>query len=286
MSSEQVERWAQGVIKDAVVRHDPSHVVALFSGGHDSLVATHIASQHPRFSFACHINTGIGIPKTRTFVRETCDEWGIELREYRAAENTKADGTPDPQIYEEIVAEHGFPGPSQHSRMYIRLKERPLEMMLRDLDRNRMDRVLLITGVRSAESTRRMGHVAVEQKWGSKYWIAPLLGWTKTDVTNHITKYGLRRNLVVDLLHMSGECLCGAFAHKYTGERREIEAYFPEVGAEIDRIEAVAHDNGHHWDWDDEGPTERSKMLAAGQMEMMCMSCDALDRLRELEDDD
>ena len=37
------------VIDQAVAEHKPSHVFALFSGGHDSLTSTHIAAQHPSF---------------------------------------------------------------------------------------------------------------------------------------------------------------------------------------------------------------------------------------------
>lgn len=87
----------------------PLYVIALFSGGHDSMVATHVASQHPEFDFACHLNTGIGIEQTRDFVRGTCEEWKIELREYHASEYVQRCGKPDPQIYEELVIERGFP---------------------------------------------------------------------------------------------------------------------------------------------------------------------------------
>src|SRR6266566_4006693 len=72
----------QRLLRSAIHRFRPRHVVALFSGGHDSLVATHIASSTKQFRFALHINTGIGIPATRDFVLNTCARLLIPLREY------------------------------------------------------------------------------------------------------------------------------------------------------------------------------------------------------------
>lgn len=239
------------VLQQAVEQYDPKYIIAMFSGGHDSLVATHVAMQHPRFSFAAHMNTGIGIEQTREFVRDTCEAWGIELREYRADEYVRADGKRDPQCYEDIVTEYGFPGPGQHQKMYIRLKERPLTQMIRDLDRNRMDRVLLVTGVRSDESTRRIAHVEPIQKWGSKIWVAPIWDWTKRDCNEYIREHSLKRNWVSDILHMSGECLCGAYAHD--GELDEIRTWFPETAAKIERIQERVMQR-FPWGWEDGPP--------------------------------
>ena len=38
----------------AIEEHNPVAVFAMFSGGHDSLTATHIAAQHPKFTAAVH----------------------------------------------------------------------------------------------------------------------------------------------------------------------------------------------------------------------------------------
>lgn len=66
------------ILDEAVKLFKPVYAIALFSGGYDSLVTTHAAMSYmeqaypllPRF--VAHINTGIGIEATRTFVRETC----------------------------------------------------------------------------------------------------------------------------------------------------------------------------------------------------------------------
>src|SRR4029077_14780455 len=95
-------------------KYKPRAVFGLFSGGHDSLTCTHIASLVPAFTAAAHINTGIGVDETRDFVRDTWRDRGWNLLEYKAAENPRADGTPDPQDYRAIVRKFGFPGPGSH----------------------------------------------------------------------------------------------------------------------------------------------------------------------------
>lgn len=66
---------ALAVLDEAIETHDPSHVFALFSGGHDSLTATALTAKHPRFTAAVHINTGIGIEETRDF---GSDAFGVD----------------------------------------------------------------------------------------------------------------------------------------------------------------------------------------------------------------
>ncbi len=51
------------LMDEAIELHKPRAVLALFSGGHDSLTATHIAAQHPRFTAAVHINMCVGFGK-------------------------------------------------------------------------------------------------------------------------------------------------------------------------------------------------------------------------------
>ncbi len=136
------------ILHGAVTTHRPSHIFALFSGGHDSLCSTHIASILDGFTAAVHINTGIGVEQTRQFVRRTCREQGWPLLEYhpppyipgRCKQCRKLrDQAPkawydcpactakrNPAIdYENLPAyvastlHHGFPGPGGHTLMLI-----------------------------------------------------------------------------------------------------------------------------------------------------------------------
>ena len=286
------------ILDKTIRKYNPKYVIALFSGGHDSLVSTHIASQHTRFSFACHLNTGIGIEQTRHFVRDTCAEWGIKLKTYAASDYIGKDGQPAPQVYDDFVldAENGgFPGPPMHTKMFNRLKERPLRHMLRDLDRNRRDKTLLVTGARAQESHRRNAnfrrkpaHSKIERDlenyaevWeGTKIFGFPILNFSKTDVTNYIRKHDIGRNPVVDLIHMSGECLCGAYAH--SGELDEIGEWFPEVKERIQELEKQVIEMGYPWRWEESPPTWYTKSKKGQQFlpglepvieGILCASC-------------
>lgn len=250
-------RSAWRVLDEAIEAHGPIYVVALFSGGHDSLAVTHVTAMHPAFSLVVHINTGIGIKQTREFVRWTCEDQGWLLAEYFAKEDCGQD-------YVDLVVERGFPGPPHHYKMYTRLKERPLGAMMREAKagEHRRSCVLLSSGCRSQESVRRMKHVAPEERLGSYLWTNPIHDWSKADCNRYIDAWNLRRNTVVDLIHKSGECLCGAFAQPpeepYTGERgpefKELAMWFPDAAREIEEIEERVRKAGFPWNWDERQP--------------------------------
>jgi len=240
-------------------------VFGLFSGGHDSFVSSHLASQHPRFVGIVHVNTGIGIELSRVFVREMCRMFGWPLYEYKATE------LPTPQIYEEIVMKYGFPGPSQHSTMYSLLKERCLRRLKGDYARRRD--IVLITGIRKQESVKRMGYAREIDKRGQWGWTAPTVDWSEEDCRSYMNAYNLPRNPVKDKLCISGECLCGAFARP--GERLEIREHFPEIDDRLTRLEKCAV-NTPCPKWGSGGPSYEKLQERKGQTSMfmpLCVGC-------------
>jgi 3'-phosphoadenosine 5'-phosphosulfate sulfotransferase (PAPS reductase)/FAD synthetase len=246
------------VIDDAVREYDPSHVFALFSGGHDSLTATAITAKHPAFTAAVHINTGIGIEETREFVRVTCSREGWPLIELH----------PDAKIYEDLIREHGFGhGPKAHSRYYYWLKQRQMRRLVREHKRHRNDRIVLTTGIRRAESTRRSlsGIAQHIDRRGASVYVNPILEWTGADCSDFIEAEGLARNPVVDRLHRSGECLCGAMFAK--GERQEVFFWQPEIRERIERLEAEC---GPGW-----GVTKPAIHREQMAFLPLCQSCEA-----------
>lgn len=235
---------------------------ALFSGGHDSLVSTHYAMSHDEADEVVHVNTGIGIEQTREFVRETCERQGWPLVELHP-----------PISYDEIVHAEGFPGPAAHRFMYVRLKEKPLRELIRSRRVRGGQRATLVTGARTSESSRRMGHVKpmVRDEKNPWDWFAPIHDWSKPDCNDYIERHdGLRRNEVTDLLHMSGECLCGSFARP--GELDEIATWFPETASRIHKLEVAVRDSGHpacRWGI-------RPPNVHRSQMQLpMCIDCEA-----------
>lgn len=242
----------------------------LFSGGNDSTTVAHM--MRGRATHAIHANTGIGIEATREYVRETCAMWNLPLIEKHA-----------PITYADLVRERGFPGPAMHWKMYQRLKERCLDAARHDLGvaNSRTKCAVFIAGRRRDESKRRVD-VPLYERDGSVIWVSPIAEWSKLDLNSYrIANKGVPRNRVADLLHMSGECLCGAFAK--TNELDEIGDWYPEVKAEIVALEAELAGRAdipvhrRRWGWGadhNEQPSRSGRMCSScvGQLELLEMT--------------
>lgn len=253
---------ADRILDIAIRRHKAVAVFAMFSGGHDSVCAAHVASRHPKFTACVHINTGIGIEQTREYVRKTCKDFGWPLLEYKSSDYT--------QSYEELVLERGFPGPFHHTKMYNRLKERSIAALTREHKTKRSDRIICVTGVRREESVRRMATSQTINREGARVWAAPLIDWTGETKNEYMTTHNIPRNEVVDLLHMSGECLCGAFAKP--GELEEIGMWFPEEYEHIKQLEKQVKERGLPCKWGH--PPPDTPVLDPLQKELpLCVAC-------------
>jgi 3'-phosphoadenosine 5'-phosphosulfate sulfotransferase (PAPS reductase)/FAD synthetase len=291
-----VKRIALETISEACDRYSASKVFALFSGGDDSLAALRVAVEHPHFVAAVHCNTGIGVEATRDFVRETCRKLRCRLIEYKATENTRADGTPDPLVYEQMVMEYGFPGPTKfgHGKMYNRLKERGIRRLLRD-HTDGDENIVLASGCRSDESVRRMGTATrIQQgqvdKNGNvtdkrRIWVNHIHDWTKTDTLKFRESCGLERNPVAKLICKSGECLCGGFGNEGELEELCMHDLTRPVGKYLLELERRVIDAGFPWRWHERPPQwwlesqrgqgflfEMSKYAKPGPM---CHGCEA-----------
>lgn len=244
-------------------RREVAAIVLLFSGGNDSTVLAHLFRD--RATHAAHANTTIGIEATRQFVRDTCASWGLPLLERFP---------PPDSTYEAQVIERGFPGPAQHWKMYHRLKLRALEQVQRELVGNPYRRrVVFLAGRRLAESARRtQREIPYYERRKSVVWVSPLRDWRAMDMNTYRTRFpDCPRNQVPDLIHMSGECLCGAFAAP--GELDEIGYWFPDVRADIevlqDKVRAAGHPEERcRWGWG--AYRDRSKAKSGP----LCSSCE------------
>jgi len=240
---------------------------ALFSGGHDSLVATHKAMNSGVADCVVHIDTGIGIPQTKEFIRETVDrfEWPFV--------SVTSDFS-----YKQIVKENQFPGAAVHIIMYSKLKERAL----RHIPRQCEDKPHFYTGVRKFESDARFREVTPEQEAQQWVWHAPIHDFTQGDVESYIDTHGLERSPVKQKYHHSGECLCGAFGNR-TEELTVLEAHFPETAERIKDLEQSVQDKHGSDDprsyWAHGGMSSNAlRSLLADNDEsqmMLCRSCEA-----------
>lgn len=225
------------IVAQAFSIHSPSKAFVLFSGGKDSSVTLdYYWRNHPELlTGALHINTGIGLQSTRDFAKAFCDERGIPFHEARAQ-----------IMFEDLVRrgwrskdgtrQRGFPGPAAHLFAYTWLKERALDAFTSLQKDHRLDNIMLVTGVRAEESKRRMGTTVDVDKDGSKIWVAPLIDFSDFDMARHRKTYSVPMSPASETLHISAECLCGAF-----GDRREldlIETFYGDDPA-VPRIRAL-----------------------------------------------
>ena len=256
MDAAKVDSAARAIAQ-AIAEHNPVKVYALVSGGNDSTVTAHLAKEYgPRLDGIVHIDTGIGVDETREYVRSFADWLKVPLIVKRPSVS-----------YEDLVMKYGFPGPAAHRYMYIQLKERPLREVRREAQQGRSRRVLFITGVRTSESHRRMGYARRVQRDGNTVWVAPIRDFDHRDIWNYRDRFSMPSNEVVEVLHMSGECLCGAFAKP--GELDWLALFYPPVAQRIRRLEEKAHASGlksGHW-----GPQSSKEIREAPGP--LCVGC-------------
>lgn len=192
----------------------------LFSGGHDSLVCAHYLMENGYTDAVLHLDTNTGIPENEEFVIEVCEEYGWPLRIEQA-----------PCTLREFALEmgdddrlYGLPVPSTHIIAYSVLKERSLESVAVQSD----VKPVYWTGVRRNESDRRMNVIEEAEKEDSSWvWKAPIRNWTNDRMEEYLDEHEIPRNPVVQKIHRSGECFCGAFANR-DEDFIDLEAHYPD----------------------------------------------------------
>jgi 3'-phosphoadenosine 5'-phosphosulfate sulfotransferase (PAPS reductase)/FAD synthetase len=233
-SPSEITEQAKTIVAAATGEHDPVATYLLFSGGDDSLLLLNMLGEF--VDGVVFVNTGTGIPETTEFVRSTVADSGLILHELNP-----------PLSYEQVFIEqpiiNGLPGPGMHQIAYNRLKERALSAFRRDHNLSGRERIMYLTGIRRDESRQRMGYDdSVVDREGRTVWVNPVFYVTKRERNAYIAARGITRNPVSEHLHISGECLCGAYARP--GELAEIEFFYPEVAARIRGWEERARERG------------------------------------------
>lgn len=259
----------EDICKVAIDVFRPVKIFVGFSGGFDSLVGAHWSMNNVPNCEVFHANTGIGIEKTREFVRETCRVNNWPLTEIRAKEDCNQD-------YDEIVKEQGFPGPAMHSRMFQRLKERAVRELLRRNKTKRSDNVMLLTGIRKDESVRRSGYkYSLLAFTGNILWVNAFYYKEKSWFSSYIRQNDLQQNPVSEILGMSGECLCGAYAHK--GEKDLIKIVCPETFSRIENLEKQVKERGFAWGWEDAPPRQKKCKKTNDLFMPFCVGCEKVE---------
>lgn len=221
---------AKQIVKDAWKDHEPKFAFALFSGGSDSTTMLDICE--PYIDGVLHIDTTCGIRQTREYVEEECARRGLTLYVQRP-----------PASYEEIVRERGFFGPKDHPYAYRLLKKAAVRDFKRQWLAERGSTIMFLTGMRSAESGRRMAHGAGHRLEERIWWVNPIRHFSTEEKNAYIETHNLRTNPVSDVLGKSGECNCGCFAAG-PFDKEVLRDLDPELVAMFERLEAELEAKG------------------------------------------
>lgn len=233
--------------------------VAAFSGGDDSIVATHFANSVLPDCVTFNADTMIGLKPTREHITRVIEKhkWHGDIRQATAEgppnatainSELRANWIEGQTSYEEAVLNYGFGGPSIHPRMYQRLKERPLMRLRRDMQTKRGGRLLIVSGIRHDESSIRAGYKRAWQdapKTGVT-WVNPFYDFTAADFELYRQEFGLPRNPVKRICGISGECCCGTFGS--TCERQAYRQVDPAFADYLDQLEAKVMQR-FPWGW-------------------------------------
>lgn len=242
--------------------------VVLFSGGGDSTALLDVMHANKLATHIGHVDTTIGIPETREHVNRVAAMYDLPFI---------VESPGDGDRFDDWIMGHGFPGPGQHFKAYQRLKERALRKIRGQLVTNgRTERVMFLAGRRRDESARR-AQIPVSSREGSTVWVSPIYDWTNEEIAAYKIERNLPVNPVSEHLHMSGECLCGAFAKP--GELEEISFFYPQVGERIRKLELAVEASGAppercRWGWGAERRPTIDENQQTFDFGPLCSSCE------------
>jgi 3'-phosphoadenosine 5'-phosphosulfate sulfotransferase (PAPS reductase)/FAD synthetase len=246
---------------------------ALFSGGNDSVVSTHVAQREYDIDWVVYLDTNTGLDANLEHVKEVCKEYDWDLAVISS-----------PMTLEEFAVGSdtreplGFPGPGIHSWAYQYFKER----QLREIATHVNSTPTFYTGVRSHESTRRMKNVEGGRVEAERWiWVSPIHDWRDSAVDTYRNEHDLPINPVTEKIGRSGDCYCGAYANRST-ELAELEAHYPDHAEWIKQVEQdvqeqIGTDDEYcYWGFGGLSEKELRAKMAQDDMNQMslCSHCD------------
>lgn len=242
---EEMESYAGNLINRARNKYKSEKEFIGFSGGGDSLLTCLVVKKlFPEIGIF-HADTGIGLKSTKKYINEVCEKMGWDLTVITAEETGSS--------YEDMVLKYGFPGGGNHSIMYTRLKGKPIAELHRRHKGKRGNKITMITGIRAAESRRRKQYYEdkeIEKKRGL-IWVNPVYHCSNQMKHDYIKNSGLEMCEANKVIGISGECLCGSFAHK--GEISLIRQVEPETADYIEELQKKVMEK-FPWGWEDTPP--------------------------------
>lgn len=236
------------VMERAMSRYKPYAIVAMISGGKDSLCAYFTAKKLGiPVTHILHGVTGTGIEETTTFVRNFASTQNVTYLEAQAGE-----------AYEKYVLGKGFfgAGVQAHTFTYHLLKHSPFRREIGKIRAGKRNlNILLLNGARMEESSNRSGNYKVAKiirEESGNIWVNIIHDWRKIDRDAFLEDIGAPINPVTTTLCRSGECMCGTMQSKV--EREEASFFFPAWGSWLEDLEHRVRQKGWDWGWGEDKP--------------------------------
>lgn len=220
------------ILEKAEQQYGIKKFMACISGGKDSITSADIVDKLGKLNGVIFIDTTIGIKETKDFVIQLCEKrkWKLTILKPKVS-------------YEQFVIDKfGFPTARFHNVVMGYLKYQPLRNYVIE---NKSEKIGLISGVRKLESNRRGRTMKPIIKDGSMIFVAPIFDLTTQEVWDYIRENNLEVSPVYKKLHLSGDCLCGAFADMAEAELLSI--FYPEIANKIRNLENKCKKKYHKW---------------------------------------
>ncbi|MCW3132542.1 MAG: phosphoadenosine phosphosulfate reductase family protein [Candidatus Methanospirare jalkutatii] len=223
-------------LKEIVEKYRIKTVLSCFSGGKDSLVATHYAYEHipANVQFeVLHVNTTVALPGVQEYVKKVCDEFGWRLVILRPFED-----------FFTLAERRGMPSRRRRWCCY-KLKVEPL---IRYTMRKPMPR-MQITGLRAYESHRRKNKALrgeiKELMWrniGMHYIFSPIFWWKDHQIHEYIKEHGLPVSPIYNEFGFSGECICSLYTK--VEDLIKISVKYPDFMRKFSALEDTFRNRG------------------------------------------
>lgn len=191
------------ILQTAYETYNPSAIIACFSGGYDSMVATHIVEDRFPDVVVASIDTGLTADGWPDYIQSVADRFNWNLKFWHG----------DLDGWSQRTKEYGFAfNADQHKSNFYYLKQKAIRQMVQDYKQHNHDRIMLISGVRRAESPRRASAPEIERK-GCGVYVNPLVNWSDEDIIRYRLEHGLPDNPFYEVFKNSGDCLCNWGQH-------------------------------------------------------------------------
>lgn len=266
---------AERILTESYNRWKPSWIFCLYSGGYDSLCATHITvAWANRLGIADRVkvislDTNVSADGWRDYVMTVAESLGW---------NHEIWMNPNPDFYYENSKQYGMPYTKlMHGTViYRNLKEKTLDKVRSSYKTAHRDRCMLVSGMRREESLQR-ATTPEQLEDGAGLWVAPLVEWTSSDALHYRTDNALPENPFYETLGGSGDCYCNWHCNNTLAQ---LWKHSPNLASRIEPVHNYCLEH-HGWGYG-ERPSNALIAERRGQLTLpgveplvsLCASCE------------